>query len=540
MNATLAALVGAPPLLLLLLGAVPDRWANCHPRQMGRLTVVATLIAAAMLLLAALGVAARGAVTRQVGMGSDLLRLDLWFDALAAIMGLLISCLGVVVARYSVRYLDGDPAQGRFLRWIGFTLGAVLSLVVAGNLGIFIMAWVLTSLGLHQLLTHYADRPAALLAARKKFLISRLGDLMLVVALALIYWSCGSLAYQELFTWAAAEHSSATGPSWTVELACICLVLGAMTKSAQFPFHSWLPDTMETPTPVSALMHAGVINAGGFLVLRLSPLLCLSHVALDLLVVIGATTALFGALVMLTQVSIKRALAYSTVAQMGFMLLQCGTGAFAAALLHIVGHSLYKAHAFLNSGSAVQSKQAQDGREYAQAGVLSSWGALGAAVMLALPLCWLWTAWLGADLPKKPGGYLLGAILTLAVVQLLWHALMTPNPRIWLRGIASAVAVCSAYALGYRLIDAALADSIARELPRPSALDVAAWLLVLTGFAAMFGLQAGVEQAQRNPALRALWVHAVNGFYVDIFARRMVTRVWRRPSEGAPLAAPHV
>ena len=307
MNATFAALAGTPPLLLLLVGFVPGRWANRHPRPMGRLTVVVTLIAAAMLLLAALGVAARGPLTRQVGMANDLLRIDLWFDSLTAMMGLLISCLGVVVARYSVRYLDGDPAQGRFLRWISFTLGAVLSLVVSGNLGMFVAAWILTSVGLHQLLTHYADRPAALLAARKKFLISRLGDLMLVMALALIYWSCGSLAYQELFNWAAAGRSGATGPSWTVELACICLVLGAMTKSAQFPFHSWLPDTMETPTPVSALMHAGVINAGGFLVLRLSPLLCLSHVALDLLVIMGATTALLGALVMLTQVSIKRA-----------------------------------------------------------------------------------------------------------------------------------------------------------------------------------------------------------------------------------------
>ena len=160
--------------------------------------------------------------------------------------------------------------------------------------------------------------------------------------------------------------------------------------------------------------------------------------------------------------------------------------------------------------------------------------------MLALPLCWLWTAWLGTDLPRKPGGYLLGAILTLAVGQLLWNALKTPNPRIWLRGIASALAVCSAYALGYRLIDAALADSIARELPRPSAPDVVAWALVLTGFAAMSVLQAGVGQAQRSPALRALWVHAVNGFYVDIFARRLVTRVWRRPSVGAPLAASRV
>src|SRR5690606_5255778 len=131
------------------------------------------------------------------------------------------------------------------------------------------------------------------------------------------------------------------------------IICGALLKSAQFPFHTWLPDTMGTPTPVSTLMHAGIINAGGYLVIRLSPLLVENTTAMLFLATIGAVTLASASLVMLTQTSVKRMLAYSTIAQMGFMLLQCGLGAYALAVLHLIAHSLYKAHAFLSSGSTV-------------------------------------------------------------------------------------------------------------------------------------------------------------------------------------------
>lgn len=181
-------------------------------------------------------------------------------------MTLLIAFIGCVIARFSIRYLDGEATQGRFFRWTAFALGAVLTLVVAGNLPMFTAAWILTSLGLHQLLTHYADRPAAMLAARKKFTISRLGDMTLLCALALAYGEFGTFDFQELFN---AAQSASTAPSWNVSLVGLMFVLGAMTKSAQVPMHSWLPDTMETPTPASALTHAEVVNAGGLLVIRL-------------------------------------------------------------------------------------------------------------------------------------------------------------------------------------------------------------------------------------------------------------------------------
>ena len=215
-------------------------------------------------------------------------------DAVAVVMMTLISFIGVIIARYSMRYLLGDPGQGRFFRWMSFTLGATLLLVMSCNLVMFTAAWMLTSFGLHQLLTHYPERSWAVWAARKKFLISRLGDAMLIAALILTYRCFGTTEYTEIFAAADAIHKGAASGSWSTAWIGILFVLGAMTKSAQFPFHSWLPDTMETPTPVSALMHAGVINAGGFLVIRLSPLVSLSPIALDLLAVIGAITALAG------------------------------------------------------------------------------------------------------------------------------------------------------------------------------------------------------------------------------------------------------
>jgi NAD(P)H-quinone oxidoreductase subunit 5 len=169
------------------------------------------------------------------------------------------------------------------------------------------------------------------MAARKKFLISRLGDLFLTAAMVLIVSSLGSGDFATIFAAADQLRADSQPLNWALSLGATFLVLGAMTKSAQFPMHSWLPDTMETPTPVSALMHAGIINAGGFLVIRLSPLISLSHLALDLLAVVGTLTAVIGSVIMLTQPTVKRALAYSTMAQMGFMMLQCGLGAFAAA-----------------------------------------------------------------------------------------------------------------------------------------------------------------------------------------------------------------
>ncbi|HET9955087.1 MAG TPA: proton-conducting transporter membrane subunit, partial [Polyangiaceae bacterium] len=243
-------------------------------------------------------------------------------DRPSASLALLITGLGWCVLRFSARYLQGDPRQAQFLRGVALTLAAVTALCLAGDVVVLLVAWVATSVLLHRLLVYYADRPRAVQAAKTKLVFSRLAELCLVAALLLLVERLGTLELPAMFS--RAQQASTAD----LALPALLLVGCALFKSAQFPFHAWLPDTMEAPTPVSALMHAGIINAGGFLVIRFSPVVGQVPAALNMLVVVGTLTAVFGAFVMLTQPAVKRSLAYSTVAQMGFMLLECGLSLF--------------------------------------------------------------------------------------------------------------------------------------------------------------------------------------------------------------------
>ena len=523
-----AALAGLPPLALLACGLVPSSLADRHARRM-RAAVVG-LAAATLAAAAAAGglLAWGGPVDLAVWSAPQPLPLNVgvYFDGLTAVMFLLISFVGLVIARFSVRYLDGDPRQGRFFRWLAFTLGAVLLLVVSRNLVMFTAAWMLTSIGLHQLLEHYPDRPWAIWAARKKFLISRLGDAMLLAALGLTFWCFGSSDYAVVFAKAEALRSEAGGGP-LVAVIGLLYVLGAMTKSAQFPFHSWLPDTMEAPTPVSALMHAGIINAGGFLVIRLSPLIALSHSVLGLLALVGAFTALFGGLVMLTQTSIKRSLAFSTIAQMGFMMLQCGLGAFSAALLHIVAHSLYKAHAFLACGSVLDgAARVKTEARPALKGVAAI-AALPVAIGIAAGLCLAPVAVFGVNLAAKPGAVVLGMVMAVALATLVWQSLLSGSWKLAAGGIAGGLVVSLAYVAAYLGVDAILQRSAVAQAVLPtSVFDLAVSGLVVIGFLGVFAIQAATTTLARLPAIRALHVHAANGFYCDIPARQLTARVW--------------
>jgi NAD(P)H-quinone oxidoreductase subunit 5 len=526
---TLAIVAALPACLLLAGGLLAAPLASRHPRR----------VAAAISWLAALAVAAAAAtagllaVTGPVDLpfwtapGPLPLNLGVFVDPLTAVMLLLVSFVGLVIARFATRALDGEPRQGRFFAWLSLTLGAVLLLVVSRNLVMFTAAWMLTSYGLHHLLEHYPDRPWAVWAARKKFLISRLGDAFLLAAVGLTLSCFGSSDYTTIFA-RADELRQAGGPlDPRLTAIGILFVLGAMTKSAQFPFHSWLPDTMEAPTPVSALMHAGIINAGGFLVLRLSPVIALSPVALDLLAVVGAFTALFGGLVMLTQTSIKRALAFSTIAQMGFMMLQCGLGAFTAALLHIVAHSLYKAHAFLTSGSVLDSAATMKVKAPPPAGVARPLAALPVAAGVAVAATLGSLAAFGIDPAVKPGGLVLAAVMGIALTTLVWQALLSGSPWVSLAGMAAAFGVGLAYAASYLGLDRLLATAAIAHGTRPaSALDVAVAAVVVVGFLGVFAIQAAGMTLSRLPLVRRLYVHAANGLYCDIPARRLTARVW--------------
>jgi len=527
----LAALGLAIPLLPLLLGFVVPGLAPMSAERTRRWVATSALGSLGLALATALLWAGTGSVSRswlEVGAPSGLqLALGVYLDGLTVALLLTVTGIGAVVARYTVRYLDGDPGQARFCRWLAYTLGSVLLFVVVHHLLLVFAAWVSTSLGLHRLLTFYRGRPAARLAARKKFLVSRLGDVFLLAAFLWIHRVFGTFEYGELFARvdeiAGAGTASVTGIS-------LLLALGAMTKSAQIPFHTWLPDTMETPTPVSALMHAGIVNAGGFLLVRLSPVLVAAPVALALVAVVGALTAVFAAVVMLTQTDIKRKLGYSTVSQMGFMMLQCGLGAFPVAVLHIVGHSFYKGYAFLSAGSVVDPRVPASTPRPAQAlGVggapLLAALALGAAVVGAA------AGGFALAFGAKPGLPVLGAVLALAVAQLLVIERQVaaegggPSPRRLGAALRDGVALTAAYFALAALFDGLLSGSVAAPgTGSPGGLALAAALVAL--FAGAFALQLWLPRAAASQLGRRLYVHAYNGFYLGALEDRLVQRIW--------------
>lgn len=433
-------------------------------------------------------------------------------DSLSLILLLLIGGLLAVVLRFSAVALDGDPGRRRFLTWLSLTGAAVLLLVVSGNLLQFALAWSATSLCLHKLLVFYPDRPGARLAARKKFIISRLGDACLVAVLALTWREFGTWDFGALF--AAAERVAAGpgAPSASLQAIGLLLAGGAMLKSAQFPFHSWLPDTMETPTPVSALMHAGVINAGGFLVIRMSPLVTLSPWALTLLAVVGAFTALFAATVMLTHASVKRGLAFSTVAQMGFMMFECGLGAFGLAVLHLVAHSLYKAHAFLSSGSVVGA--ARRSRASAPVPALAAVGAAATALAATASAAWM----TGVNVTNSSGAFMLAGIFTAAVATLVANMWTVGSWRRVMTGAGAAASLAFVYFALHHLFGA-LVPSVTTA--PPTALSVPGAIAISALLSVGFTLGIAAPRLIQWPIAQRLYVHARNGFYMNTLANRL-------------------
>lgn len=511
---SLLPLLAPLPLLAVLL--LPRDFANSRPAGTGKATLFLGILSLLLALLSAGALAIAGHPLQLTIASWGPLAVSTYFDAVSAVMLVLAAFLAVAVIRFSANYLGGNPDQGRFFKWLSVTAGCVLMLVVAGNLALFVLSWMGVSMALHKLLTFYPDRPAALTAARKKFLFSRLGDIALLAALWIAWREFGTLDYAPLFAGAAA------GSEGSLQLIAILLVLAAVLKSAQFPFHGWLPDTMETPTPVSALMHAGIINAGGFLIIRFSPIMAQAPHALEILAAVGGFTALFGSLVMITQTSVKRTLAFSTVAQMGFMMLQCGLGAFALALLHIAAHSLYKAHAFLSSGSVIAgARKAGAPPERSYRGVLGALAAFAAAGGLVAAL----SLFSGSAPWEDSGRFGLGLILAVALAQLLWHWWSTSSGIL---GFFSGLAVACGVGLlsvtlheGTRhLLGASVAPAPAFTMAWPIALLTALSFLLLA-------LRAFLPPTWASTSAgRTLFVHAYNGFYVNTAANRLIAALW--------------
>ncbi len=526
----------AAPLLMLLPGLLPSAWANARPRLMARFNRLSAWLVLAVALVVALLHALDAAVSHTFfavplpgNMGA--FAIGTYVNAVTVIMLALVAFVGAIVSRYAGNYLAGDANQGGFHKWLSLTLASILTLIVSGNLLMFAAAWIATSLCLHQLLMFYRERPAAVLAAHKKFVASRVGDLSLLGAVLLIGSTLGTLEFAEM----ARRMAVWSGPlPATLHWAAVLVAASAMLKSAQFPFHGWLIQVMEAPTPVSALLHAGIVNAGAFLVIRMSPVVSLSEPALVLLAVVGLVTLALGSLVMLTQTSIKVSLAWSTTAQMGFMLLECGLGLYSLAMLHLVAHSLYKAHAFLASGSGVDAFRAPAITAPA-AGFRP--GRLGLSLLGSAIATAVVTAVFGVTLDGQPAVLAAITVVAIAISQLLLQGVAYAGRIGFLARVAGvSLLVCAAYLGLHAAFEYALHGSIAPladpAAPRQSLLAVVTVLV----FVALLALQQALSQP-RSAFNRALYVHLYNGLYIDVYMTRWLQRLWPAPS--APLRSPH-
>lgn len=280
-------------------------------------------------------------------------------DRLAALMMAIVTFISFMVHIYTIGYMRDDPGYQRFFSYISLFTFSMLMLVMSNNFVQLFFGWEAVGLVSYLLIGFWYKRPTAIFANLKAFLVNRVGDFGFILGIAGIYYYTGSMDYWQVFQQAPALTSQTMqifpGMDWQVlSVICICLFIGAMGKSAQVPLHVWLPDSMEGPTPISALIHAAtMVTAGIFMVARMSPLFELSTTALGFVMVIGALTAFFMGLLGVVQNDIKRVVAYSTISQLGYMTVALGASAYAAGIFHLTTHAFFKALLFLVAGSVI-------------------------------------------------------------------------------------------------------------------------------------------------------------------------------------------
>ncbi len=335
------------------------------PRPSELVTTSLLLIAAALSWIAFFQVGFGSGTTRvQVAtwMQSGGMQVDWAFriDTLTVVMLVVVNTVSALVHVYSIGYMAEDDSRPRFFAYLSLFTFAMLMLVTSDNLVQMFFGWEGVGLASYLLIGFWYQKPSANAAAIKAFVVNRVGDFGFALGIFLVFWLTGSVAYDQIFAKIpelAGESFRFVGIEWNaVTLACLLLFMGAMGKSAQFLLHTWLPDAMEGPTPVSALIHAAtMVTAGVFMVARLSPVFEFSPTALTVIVIVGATTAFFAATVGLVQNDIKRVIAYSTCSQLGYMFVALGVGAYSAGIFHLFTHAFFKALLFLGAGSVIHA-----------------------------------------------------------------------------------------------------------------------------------------------------------------------------------------
>ncbi|HEX2010156.1 MAG TPA: NADH-quinone oxidoreductase subunit L, partial [Roseateles sp.] len=367
MSATLSQnmLLAVP--LAPLVGAIV---AGFFGKQVGRrgahsITILGVLIAFIISALTLKSVAVDGARFNQtvyewMVLGGLKMEVGFLVDGLTAMMMCVVTFVSLMVHIYTIGYMEEDPGYQRFFSYISLFTFSMLMLVMSNNMLQLFFGWEAVGLVSYLLIGFWYTKPTAIFANMKAFLVNRVGDFGFILGIGLLVAYGGTLNYGETFAKAGelskiAFPAPLWGSDWMMlSVACICLFIGAMGKSAQFPLHVWLPDSMEGPTPISALIHAAtMVTAGIFMVARMSPLFELSDTALNFVLVIGAITALFMGFLGIIQNDIKRVVAYSTLSQLGYMTVALGASAYSVAVFHLMTHAFFKALLFLGAGSVI-------------------------------------------------------------------------------------------------------------------------------------------------------------------------------------------
>jgi len=325
------------------------------------LTILGVLVAFVLSMQTLWSVAADGARFNEtlytwMVVGSLKMEIGFLIDGLTAMMMCVVTFVSLMVHIYTIGYMEEDEGYNRFFSYISLFTFSMLMLVMSNNMLQLFFGWEAVGLVSYLLIGFWFNKPTAIFANMKAFLVNRVGDFGFILGIGLIVAFAGTLNYTEAFAKSAdLAVLNLPGTDWMlVTVICICLFIGAMGKSAQFPLHVWLPDSMEGPTPISALIHAAtMVTAGIFMVARMSPLFELSDTALNLVMAIGAITALFMGFLGLIQNDIKRVVAYSTLSQLGYMTVALGASAYSVAVFHLMTHAFFKALLFLGAGSVI-------------------------------------------------------------------------------------------------------------------------------------------------------------------------------------------
>ncbi|MGI4814819.1 MAG: NADH-quinone oxidoreductase subunit L [Janthinobacterium lividum] len=356
------------PTLLLAIPLAPlagSLIAGLFGRAIGRVgahTVTILGVAIALVLSAIVfsqvlgGAGYNDTVYEWMGIGPLKLEVGFLIDSLTAMMMCVVTFVSLMVHIYTIGYMADDDGYQRFFSYISLFTFSMLMLVMANNFLQLFFGWEAVGLVSYLLIGFWYTRPTAIYANMKAFLVNRVGDFGFILGIGLLLAFGGSLNYGDVFSHRIAlAGMTLPGTSWNlITVSCICLFIGAMGKSAQFPLHVWLPDSMEGPTPISALIHAAtMVTAGIFMVTRMSPLFELSNAALSFVLIIGAITALFMGFLGLVQNDIKRVVAYSTLSQLGYMTVALGASAYSVAVFHLMTHAFFKALLFLGAGSVI-------------------------------------------------------------------------------------------------------------------------------------------------------------------------------------------